>query len=67
MSVDEKIIELPDSLTVRELAGAISESPIAVIKALMSSGVIANINQQIDFETAAIVCEEFGYTARSLA
>ncbi len=68
MSVaDEKVIELPNFLTVRELAQSISESPIAVIKALMNNGVIANINQQIDFETAAVVCEEFGYTARSLA
>jgi translation initiation factor IF-2 len=67
MLVDEKIIDLPDFLTVRELAQIINESPIAVIKALMGSGVMANINQQIDFDTAAIVCEEFGYTARSLA
>ena len=67
MPVDEKTIELPDFLTVRELAQIINESPIAIIKALMSNGVMANINQQIDFDTAAIVCEEFGYTARSLA
>jgi translation initiation factor IF-2 len=67
MPEEEKIIDLPDYLSVRELAQAISESPIAVIKALMSSGVMANINQQLDFDTAAIVCEEFGYTARSLA
>ncbi len=67
MLVDEKIIDLPDFLTVRELAQIINESPIVVIKALMGSGVMANINQQIDFDTAAIVCEEFGYTARSLA
>jgi translation initiation factor IF-2 len=67
MTVDEKTIELPDFLTVRELAETISESPIAVIKVLMSNGLMANINQQIDFDTAAIVCEEFGYTARSLA
>jgi translation initiation factor IF-2 len=67
MTVDEKIIEIPDYLTVRELAQTINESPIAIIKALMSNGVMANINQQIDFDTAAIVCEEFGYTARSLA
>jgi translation initiation factor IF-2 len=67
MSVDEKTIDLPDFLTVRELAEAISESPIAVIKELMSNGLMANINQQIDFDTAAIVCEEFGYSARSLA
>jgi translation initiation factor IF-2 len=67
MPVDEKFIELPDYLTVRELAQTINESPIAIIKALMNNGVMANINQQIDFETAAIVCEEFNYTARSLA
>ncbi len=67
MPVEEKIIDLADFLTVRELAQTINESPIAVIKVLMSSGVMANINQQIDFDTAAIVCEEFGYTARSLA
>lgn len=67
MTVEEKIIDLADFLTVRELAQTINESPIAVIKVLMSNGVMANINQQIDFDTAAIVCEEFGYTARSLA
>jgi translation initiation factor IF-2 len=67
MPEEEKVIDLPDYLSVRELAQAINESPIAVIKALMSSGVMANINQQLDFDTAAIVCEEFGYTARSLA
>lgn len=67
MPEEEKLIDLPDYMSVRELAQAINESPIAVIKALMSSGVMANINQQLDFDTAAIVCEEFGYTARSLA
>ena len=67
MAADEKFIELPNSLTVRELAQLINESPIAVIKELMNNGVMANINQQIDFDTAAVVCEEFGYSARSLA
>jgi translation initiation factor IF-2 len=67
MPEEEKVIDIADYLSVRELAQAINESPIAVIKALMSNGVMANINQQIDFDTAAIVCEEFGYTARSLA
>jgi len=67
MTVNQRAIELPDFLTVRELAQTINESPIAVIKVLMSNGVMANINQQIDFDTAAVVCEEFGYTARSLA
>ena len=56
-------IEIPDFITVRELATRMDVSPINVIKELMSSGIMANINQQIDFDTAAIVAEEFGYEA----
>jgi len=58
-----KSIELPASITVRELAENIQASPIEVIKTLMANGVMANINQQIDFDTAAIVAAEMGYDA----
>jgi len=54
-------IELPPSITVRDLAREIQSSPIEVIKTLMANGVMANINQQIDFDTAAIVASEMGY------
>jgi translation initiation factor IF-2 len=56
-------IELPATITVRELAQTIHSSPIEVIKTLMANGVMANINQQIDFDTAAIVAAEMGYEA----
>jgi translation initiation factor IF-2 len=56
-----KTIELPNSITVRELAQRIETSPIQVIKILMANGVMANINQQVDFDTAAIVASELGY------
>ncbi len=56
-------IELPSTITVRELAREIQSSPIEVIKTLMANGVMANINQQIDFDTAAIVAAEMGYEA----
>ncbi len=56
-------IELPASITVRELAVEIDSSPIEVIKTLMANGVMANINQQIDFDTAAIVAAEMGFEA----
>jgi len=62
-----KVIEIPSTLTVRDLAERIEASPIDVIKQLMANGVMANINQQIDFDTAAIVIEEFGFEARPLA
>ena len=58
-----KNIELPPIITVRELARAIQSSPIEVIKNLMQNGVMANINQQIDFDTAAVVAAEMGYEA----
>ena len=60
----QKTIEIPASVTVRDLASMIDASPIDVIKQLMASGVMANINQQIDYETAAIIVEEFGFEAR---
>jgi translation initiation factor IF-2 len=58
-----KTIELPATITVRELAQSMKSSPIEVIKMLMANGVMANINQQIDFDTAAIVASEMGYEA----
>jgi translation initiation factor IF-2 len=58
-------LEIPDFLTVRELAQLMNVSPINVIKELMTSGIMANINQQIDFDTAAIVAEEFGFAVVS--
>ncbi len=56
-------IVLPISITVRELASRIEASPIQIIKILMANGVMANINQQIDFETAAVVASEMGFEA----
>lgn len=57
----QPVIELSSSITVRGLAEAIDASPIDVIKTLMANGVMANINQQIDFGTAEIVAAEMGY------
>jgi translation initiation factor IF-2 len=64
---EKKNIELPASLTVRELAQFVEASPIQVIKSLMNNGVMASINQLIDFDTAAIVAEEFGFDASQQA
>ncbi len=61
-----KKIELPGSITVRELAKAAESSPIQIIKILMNNGVMANINQVVDFETAAVVLAEMGFEASLL-
>lgn len=60
---ENKVIELPAITTVRDLAETINASPIDIIKVLMANGVMANINQQIDFDTAAIVSAEMGFEA----
>ncbi len=60
---NSKKIEVPSSITVRDLAQIMQTSPIDVIKALMSNGVMASINQPIDFDTAAIVASEMGFEA----
>jgi translation initiation factor IF-2 len=57
----QKYIELPVSITVRELAQRVQTSPIDVIKILMANGVMANINQLVDFDTAAVVATELGF------
>ena len=61
---EKQVVEIPEFLTVRQLAELAGVSPIVVIKELMNAGVMANINQQIDYETAAIVAQEMGFEPR---
>lgn len=63
MSNNGNRIELPGSIVVRDLAQKIGKSPIDLIKKLMANGVMATINQSVDFDTAAIVVGEYGLEA----
>jgi translation initiation factor IF-2 len=63
MSSNGNKIELPASIVIRDLAQKIEKSPIDLIKKLMSNGVMATINQSVDFDTAAIVMAEYGFEA----
>jgi len=58
----DRRVALPPTLSVKELAEKLSVSPVEVIKKLMASRILATINQVIDFSTAEIVADEFGYT-----
>ncbi len=60
----KKVVEVPSVLTVRDLANLAKVSPINVIKELMNNGIMANINQQLDYDTAAIVLTELGFEPR---
>jgi translation initiation factor IF-2 len=56
---DRKVV-LPPTVTVKDLAERLGVGPVEVIKKLMASGVMATINQVIDYGTAEIVADDFG-------
>ncbi|TME50069.1 MAG: translation initiation factor IF-2 [Chloroflexi bacterium] len=58
---------LPPTLSVKDLAEKLSVSPVEVIKKLMASKILVTINQVIDFATAEVVADEFGYTVEPVA
>ena len=53
-------VMIPDSITVGELAARLKATATDVIKKLMGLGIMASINQEIDFDTASLVAEEMG-------
>jgi translation initiation factor IF-2 len=60
----EKIVrdvQVPDAITVQELANRMAERVAAVVKTLMQNGIMATQNQTIDPETATLIVEEFGH------
>lgn len=59
--VEHEAIEIPQSITVKELADLVGVNPADVIRELIKSGIFANINQLIDRDTASLVINELGY------
>jgi len=59
-----KLVELPHALSVRQLAELLSVSAIDIIKRMMRGGVMANINQIVDYETASRLAQEMGFEAK---
>ncbi|MBN1160547.1 MAG: translation initiation factor IF-2 [Dehalococcoidales bacterium] len=55
------VINLPRSVSVRQLAEMLDIDAINIIKQLMRNGIMANINQVIDYETAGSIATSFGY------
>ncbi len=58
----ENILELPKTISVRQLAEMVDASAVDIIKTLMKQGIMANINQVIEYDAAAKVAEAYGYT-----
>ena len=58
------VLELPHSVTVRQLSDLIKVTPVNIIKQLMRHGILANINQSLDYELASTIAREFGVETR---
>jgi translation initiation factor IF-2 len=54
-------IELPGTITVKELAELLGVNPADIIRELIKSGIFATINQLVDRDTASLVAGELGY------
>ena len=57
-------IEIPETITVKDLAAEMKKTTAEVIKKLLGYGIMATINQEVDFDTAFLVAGEFGITAK---
>ena len=57
-------IEIPESITVKDLAAEMKKTTADVIKKLLGYGIMATINQEVDYDTAYLVAQEFGITAK---
>ncbi|MEO1603574.1 MAG: translation initiation factor IF-2 N-terminal domain-containing protein, partial [Pseudomonadota bacterium] len=54
-------VQVPDAITVGELANRMAERVASVVKSLMNNGIMATQNQTIDSDTAELIVEEFGH------
>ncbi len=58
--IGTQVFEIPDVITVKEFSEKTGVNPIRIIGELMKNGILANINQSIDYETASIIADDFG-------
>src|ERR1700694_345969 len=63
----DRKIQLPPNVSVKDLSDQLGVGAVEVIKKLMQNGLMATINQVIDFDTASIVADEFGVTVEPIA
>ena len=62
-----RTVQLPEAITVSELANRMTERVADVVKSLMNNGIMATQNQTIDADTAELIIEEFGHTVQRVS
>ena len=65
-SKSKQVLQIPDHIAVRELAALVHKPVTEVIAELMKNGIFANLNEDIDFETATIIAEDMGFKAERM-
>ncbi len=60
--MSEKVITITESITVSELADKLNLPVVQLVGELFKNGIVATVNQRIDFETASIIIDELGLT-----
>jgi translation initiation factor IF-2 len=58
------VVDIPSTVSVKQLAELLLASPVDTIKHLMRRGVMANVNQLIDYDIAAVIAVDYGYQPR---
>jgi len=66
LEADEMVVRLPKSVSVKDLAGLLDKTTAEIIKKLMKVGIMANINQEVDYYTASKIAEDFDLIAEKL-
>ncbi len=56
-------IEIPENITVKDFAAEMKKTTAEVIKKLLGYGIMASINNEVDFDTAYLIAQEFGINA----
>ncbi|MCI8397537.1 MAG: translation initiation factor IF-2 [Clostridia bacterium] len=57
-------ITIPDAITVKDLAQEMKKTTAEIIKKLLDYGIMATLNNEIDFDTAFLIAQDFGITAK---
>ncbi len=66
-SAQKRVVQMQEAITVQDFASQLSVKAVDVIRKLMGMGQMATINQSIDFDTATLVANEYGYEVRNVA
>jgi translation initiation factor IF-2 len=63
----KRYVEMEDTISVQDFANQLSVKAVDVVRKLMKMGVMASVNQAIDFDTATLIASEYQYEVRNVA